>query len=104
MNDLLRILLDELKFSVKHNLSEDELVSLSKEYFEYSGDREKAFNLDIVNIMRSVRLEFLYIGLWEAVTLFYSKILETERDTPHTALTFEEDINHSMIPFRRIHF
>lgn len=93
VNDLLRILLDELKFSVKHNLSEDELVSLSKEYFEYSGDREKAFNLDIVNIMRSVRLEFLYIGLWEAVTLFYSKILETERDTPHTALTFEEDIN-----------
>ena len=93
MNDLLKSLLAEIKFSGKYNLSEYELVSLSKEYLRYSGDSEKALNHHIVSIMRSVRLEFLYIGLWEAVTLFYSKILETERDTPHTALTFEEDIN-----------
>ena len=93
VNDLLKSLLAEIKFSGKYNLSEYELVSLSKEYLRYSGDSEKALNHHIVSIMRSVRLEFLYIGLWEAVTLFYSKILETERDTPHTALTFEEDIN-----------
>ncbi|MHB1811848.1 MAG: AlbA family DNA-binding domain-containing protein [Thermoplasmataceae archaeon] len=97
VNDLLKNLLAEIKFSGKHNLSEDELVSLSKEYLRHFDDSKKALNVDIVSIMRSMRLEFLYKGLWEAITFLYSKILETERDTPHTALTFEEDINLRML-------
>lgn len=93
INDLISEILYQINFGRKNKINEDELKSLSEDYLRYFEDLDKSINSDIVKIIRSMRLEFLYRELWEAVTSFYVRILEIEKDIPHTALMFEEDFS-----------
>jgi len=93
VNKILSKLLYEINFGGKNNINIERLTSLSRDYLSHFLNWGISLNSDIVKIIRSLRLEFLYQQMWEDITSFYVRILEIERDIPHTVLTFEEEIN-----------
>ncbi len=90
INELISSLLFEINFKREHKINEDRLKILAEEYLVIK-DMEKALDHEIIKVIRSMRLEFLYREMWEAITEFYARLLETEHNTPHTKLTVEED-------------
>ena len=93
VNKVLSEVLSKINFRGKNNIGIEKLTLLSRDYLSHFLDPQISLNSDIVKIIRSIRLEFLYREIWEEIALFYVNILEKERDVPHTVLTFEEEIS-----------
>ncbi len=84
-------LLFEINFRGKNNIDIEKLTSLSRDYLTRFPDPKMSLNSDMVKIIRSIRLEFLYQEMWNDIAMFYVSILEIQHDIPHTVLTFEEE-------------
>ncbi len=99
INELLSSLLSRINFRGKNKIDEAKLEKLSRDYLKFYRE-PNAIDLEIVKVIRAMRLEFLYQEIWERITLFYGNILEAERYIPHKELTFEEDM--SLLMLKRI--
>ncbi|MDS0257484.1 ATP-binding protein [Thermoplasmatales archaeon AK] len=99
INELLSSLLYRINFRGKNKIDEAKLAELSMDYLKFYRE-PNAIDLEIVKVIRSMRLEFLYQEIWESITRFYVKILEAEQYIPHKELTFEEDM--SLLMLKRI--
>lgn len=93
VNKVLSEVLSKINFRGKNNIDIEKLTFLSKDYLRHFMDPKISLNSDIVKIIRTIRLEFLYQDIWGEIALFYVNILEIERDIPYTVLTFEEEMN-----------
>ena len=93
VNRALSEVLSKINFRGKNNIDIEKLSLLSRDYLRHFPDTKMSLNSDIVKIIRTIRLEFLYQDMWDDVAQFYVRILEIERDIPYTVLTFEEEMN-----------
>lgn len=88
INKLISSLVWMFNFRTNNNVDENILKSYSQKYLYSFSDSEKALKTELVSLLSNTRLEFLYSEIWNSITEFYAEILEIERDTPHTTLTF----------------
>lgn len=93
VNRVLSGVLAKINFGGKNNIDIEKLTSLARDYLMHFKDREMSLNSEMVKIIRTIRLEFLYQDIWEEIGIFYVTMLEIERDIPYTVLTLEEEMN-----------
>ena len=93
VNEILSEVLAKINFGGKNNIDIEKLTSLTRDYLMHFKDREMSLNSEMVKIIRTIRLEFLYQDIWEEIGIFYVTMLEIERDIPYTVLTLEEEMN-----------
>lgn len=91
INEFVSQLLFRINPGRKAKVDEGNVKNFAQEFLVSVCSYENAPKLEIVNLLRTIRLEFLYDEIWIETVEFYAILLRIERDSPHTLLTFEEE-------------